>query len=1065
MRAARPRARGRQRLNIGPSSTYAAETTRSSPRRSWFASALATADLNSFSTSRAAARGVNASTVRASGTLRPRMCSTTRRALRGEIRTHFAAAFTSGRVSVTATRFSSPPPCGRRSAPGTSSSARTRRACGRPSARSRTRARAYGRRGRRSCARPSPGRSSTSATRCEPSASSPRCSSPRSASAAGPRRTAPSSSYDSTLLLPTPPAADDQAVGFLVLRARALAERGHAPRRHRVAAALRLALAAAVRVVDGVHRGATHGRALAEPAAAARLAARDVLMVDVADLADRRAAGQRYAPHLAGWKPQHAVALVLRDELHTGAGAARELPALAGLQLDVVDERAGRDRAQRQRIPWPDVGLRARLDGHAHAKPRGREDVRLRTVGVVEEGDVRRPVRVVLDRGHLRGDAVLDALEVDLAVAALVPAALMARRDAAGVVAAAPLLHRAGQALLRLALRDLFEGGARHEAAARRRRSVLLERHDLDLSPLEDVDRLAFLQLDDRFLPAWAAALDPVAPLRLRLDLDDVHARDLDVEELLDRLPDLRLVRVLVHAERVLVVLDEAVALLRDHGCEQDLVRMETHAALLWTASRAPSVTSSALAQTTSATVRFRAARIVTPSILRNDLMSAVSSSFATSTTGASLPQDSRKATAFFVEGSSNAEPSTTPSVPPSACALSAPRNAERYALRLTLTSKLRAVGGKARPPPVNCGARIVPARARPVPFWRHGLPRPPETRPRLLPPRVPARRAFSSARTVSCTRCGLRSAPKISDSSVTCLDAFPPPSRSGALGAAMRALLSNLDEAVFGAGNGALDEEQVPLHIDGVDREPDLRHALAAEPAGHPHAFEDAGRRGRGADRPRLAHVVRAVALGAAAEAMALHGAGEALADRDAGDLDVLARLEGLDGDRFPDRQLGRPAHLDEVPVRLGLALAQVSDLGPRELPLGDGLERELHRLVSVGFDGLHLHDRARPRLDDGDRRRDAGLLVENPGHAELSTDDALHQSLISMSTPAGRSSRISESTVFGVGEWMSISRLCVRISKCSRESLSLNGLRITVNTFFSVGSGTGPVMVAPVR
>src|SRR5262245_51461954 len=68
-------------------------------------------------------------------------------------------------------------------------------------------------------------------------------------------------------------------------------------------------------------------------------------------------------------------------------------------------------------------------------------------------------------------------------------------------------------------------------------------------------------------------------------------------------------------------------------------------------------------------------------------------------------------------------------------------------------------------------------------------------------------------------------------------------------------------------------------------------------------------------------------------------------------------------------------------------------------------------------------------------------------------------------MSTPAGRSSRIRESTVLGLGEWMSIRRLCVRTSKCSRESLSLNGLRITVYTFFSVGSGTGPVTVAPVR
>src|SRR3954452_20977675 len=46
-----------------------------------------------------------------------------------------------------------------------------------------------------------------------------------------------------------------------------------------------------------------------------------------------------------------------------------------------------------------------------------------------------------------------------------------------------------------------------------------------------------------------------------------------------------------------------------------------------------------------------------------------------------------------------------------------------------------------------------------------------------------------------------------------------------------------------------------------------------------------------------------------------------------------------------------------------------------------------------------------------------------------------------------------------------MSIRRLCVRISKCSRESLSLNGERITQYTFFSVGRGTGPDTEAPVR
>src|SRR6202000_1729970 len=46
-----------------------------------------------------------------------------------------------------------------------------------------------------------------------------------------------------------------------------------------------------------------------------------------------------------------------------------------------------------------------------------------------------------------------------------------------------------------------------------------------------------------------------------------------------------------------------------------------------------------------------------------------------------------------------------------------------------------------------------------------------------------------------------------------------------------------------------------------------------------------------------------------------------------------------------------------------------------------------------------------------------------------------------------------------------MSIRRLCVRISKCSWESLSLTGDFATAYTFFSVGSGTGPETVAPVR
>src|SRR5207244_1814023 len=86
-------------------------------------------------------------------------------------------------------------------------------------------------------------------------------------------------------------------------------------------------------------------------------------------------------------------------------------------------------------------------------------------------------VRVVLDRRDLCLHAVLLALEVDLAVAALVSAALVARRDAALVVAPALLRQLGGERLLGLRLRDLLEGRDGHEAAARGGRLVAADGH------------------------------------------------------------------------------------------------------------------------------------------------------------------------------------------------------------------------------------------------------------------------------------------------------------------------------------------------------------------------------------------------------------------------------------------------------------------------------------------------------------------------------------------------------------------------------------------------------------
>src|SRR3954447_26886017 len=164
-------------------------------------------------------------------------------------------------------------------------------------------------------------------------------------------------------------------------------------------------------------------------------------------------------------------------------------------------------------------------------------------------------------------------------------------------------------------------------------------------------------------------------------------------------------------------------------------------------------------------------------------------------------------------------------------------------------------------PPPGHSGDRLEPARARPVPFWRHGLAPPPRTMPRVLVECVPWRRAASSARTDSCTSGSWNSAPKAGASSGT----FFVPPRTGA----WLAIGAHLHDAVARARDRAADEQQVlrGAHVDDGDAA--LGDALVAHLAGQAHALEDARRRRRGADGAGRAHVVRAVALGARLEAV----------------------------------------------------------------------------------------------------------------------------------------------------------------------------------------------------
>src|SRR5262245_57754316 len=230
-------------------------------------------------------------------------------------------------------------------------------------------------------------------------------------------------------------AAHDELVGLLVLRACAALDL--APGRHRVASTGGLALATTEGVVDRVHGHAAGLRAHALPAVAARLAHLDQLVLGVAHLADRGAAVDRHPAHLGRRQAQGGVRALLGQQYDRRPGRTGHLAPGAGPELDVVHRGAHGDVAQRQGVAGTDLGALSRLQHVADADVAGRQDVALVAVEVVQQCDAARPVGVVLDGGHLGGDAVLVAAEVDHPVPLLVAATAVARRLAAVDVAPA----------------------------------------------------------------------------------------------------------------------------------------------------------------------------------------------------------------------------------------------------------------------------------------------------------------------------------------------------------------------------------------------------------------------------------------------------------------------------------------------------------------------------------------------------------------------------------------------------------------------------------------------------
>src|SRR3990172_7498308 len=269
----------------------------------------------------------------------------------------------------------------------------------------------------------------------------------------------------------------------------------------------------------------------------------------------------------------------------------------------------------------------------------------------------------------------------------------------------------------------------------------------LALHAFEKLDLVARFEHHDRLLPAGTPSDDPPPSLLLSGDIHRLDVDHLDLEQFLHRLLDLVLVRPGIHGKRHGVggLLEQRRLL----GYQRPLqnVRDVHFPSTSLILSNAWRVNTSCSYERMSTTLRAETGSDLNDDRLR---IPRASVSLCSSVTRRAWVRPSFPATFrnSRVRGPARSRLSTSTIRFSLARTVSAERSATFMDFRLTFCSKLRGCGPNTVPPPRSKGERMLPIRARPVPFWRYGFFPPPRTSFRVLVEAFPERFAFRWATT-----------------------------------------------------------------------------------------------------------------------------------------------------------------------------------------------------------------------------------------------------------------------------------------------------------------------------
>lgn len=324
------------------------------------------------------------------------------------------------------------------------------------------------------------------------------------------------------------------------------------PRADRLACFTGTAFAATVRVIDRVHGHATNRRADTAPTHCTGLADLAQAVFFVTDFTDGGAALDVHAAHFTRAQTNLGVRAFAGQQDGGSAGRTDHLSTFAGDHFHAVDGGTHRDVADRQRVAGADRGFDARDQRGAHFQATGSDDVTTFAVGVAQQSDVRRTVRVIFQTLDLCRDAILVATEVDDTVVLLVTTATMTDGDVAVVVTARATGLLFEQRRVGLALVQVRADNLHHATAASRSRLNFYEGH---LLHLRKVDFLAVLERDVGLALIATAADETAKALDFALTVEDLHGLDLHLEEQFDGSLDFRLGSVSHDTESDLLIL------------------------------------------------------------------------------------------------------------------------------------------------------------------------------------------------------------------------------------------------------------------------------------------------------------------------------------------------------------------------------------------------------------------------------------------------------------------------------------------------------------------------------